>query len=198
MDPTQSEKSLWNRSAAVKTAGDTDFEQTSSEASGLTITRRTEWQARPVEDSKLTYSASGSGVKLTLREASSAGFSRTDLAHGIGPNTDADIRTMPGTRGETSLARSQRVDWTLVNLKNFGLTAFGYQNEVGTDFQQFGQTKTEFGAAGTSTMKVGSEVRIGAFGFGLAQSSIANADGYAGAYLTSAKTNSTVQQHGFS
>ena len=43
-------------------------------------------------------------------------------------------------------------------------------------------------------MKAGGQVRIGAFGFGLAQSSIANTDGYAGTYFTSTTTNSTVQQ----
>ena len=70
------------------------------------------------------------------------------------------------------MARSQKVDWTLVNLKNFGVTAFGYQNEVGSDFKPFGQTKNEFdGSAGSSTMKAGGQVRVGPFGFGFAQSS---------------------------
>ena len=86
LDQALPEKYLWNTAAAANSGDTIDFvEQQSSEAPGLTITRRTEWQANPVEDSKLTYSAPGSAVKLTVREASSAGFSRTDLAHGIGP-----------------------------------------------------------------------------------------------------------------
>ena len=47
-------------------------------------------------------------------------------------------------------------------------------------------------------MKAGGQVRVGAFGFGFAQSSIANIDGYGGTYFTSTTTDPTVQQGGFS
>jgi hypothetical protein len=198
LDQALPEKSLSNTAAAANSGGTIDFvEQKSSEAFGLTITRRTEWQAKPVEDNKLTYSAPAKAFELTLREVSSAGFSRTDFAHGIGPNNDETLGPFglsPGPGGTASLARSQRIDWTLVNLKKFGITAFGYQNVVGRDFQPFGQVRTEFGVAGSSTMKAGTQIRIGAFGFGLAQSSIANTDGYAGTYFTSTTTDSTMQQ----
>jgi hypothetical protein len=192
------EKSLSSAAVAANSGGTIDFvEQKSSEASGLTIARRIEWEANPVEDSKLTYSAPGSAVKLTVRKASSAGFLRTNFAHGIGVNneeTSGPFGLSPGLGGAISSAQSQRVDWTLVNLKSFGITAFGYQNEVGRDFRSFGQAKTEFGVAGSSTLRAGSQVRMGAFDFGLAQSSIAKTDGYAGTYFTSSTTDSTVQQ----
>ena len=78
------------------------------------------------------------------------------------------------------------------------MTAFGYHSEVGRDFEPFGQTKSEFGKAGNNTMKAGGQVRIGAFGFGLAQSSIANTDSSAGTYFASTTTDSTVAAGGFS
>ena len=197
LDQAQQAKHLWNTAATANSGGTIDFvEQQSNEAPGLTITSRTEWQANPVEDNKLTYSAPGSAVKLTVREASSAGFSRT-FAHGIGLNNDETSGPFGLTSapwGTNALARSQRVDWTLVNLKNFGITAFGYQNEVGRDFEPFGQTKKEFATAGSTTMKAGGQVRVGPFGFGFAQSSIASTDGFAGTYFTSTTTDSTVQQ----
>jgi hypothetical protein len=82
----------------------------------------------------------------------------------------------PTEWGANAMAKSQKVDWTLVDLKNFGVTVFGYQNEVGSNFKPFGQTKSEFATAGTSTMKAGGQVRVGAFGFGFAQSSIASTE----------------------
>src|SRR6185312_6903007 len=96
---------------------------------------------------------------------------------GLGP-TDADT---PGPLGpvawdDNATAKSQKADWTLINLKNFGLTAFGYQSEVGYDFRSFGQNKKEFATPGTSTMKAGGEVRLGAFALGLAHSDITKLD----------------------
>ena len=161
--------------APARGGGIVDFvEENRDEPPGLKITRRTDWQANPVEDSKLTYSAPGSAVRLTAREASSAGFAGTHFANGFGLNRDENSEPFglaPTSWGANALAKSQRVDWTLINLKNFGVTAFGYQNEVGRNFEPFGQTKKEFATPGSSTMKAGGEVRVGAFALGFAQSS---------------------------
>src|SRR5262249_50375909 len=73
---------------------------------------------------------------------------------------------------DNAIAKSQRVDWTLVDSKDFGVTVFGYQNEVGTDFKPFGQAKNEFDTPGTTTIKAGSQLRVGAFGFGFSQSNV--------------------------
>jgi hypothetical protein len=149
-------------------------EEQSGQPPGLTITRRADWQAKPVEDNKLTYSVPGSSVKFTMREVHSAGFAESALATGFGMQADENsgvLGSTPVLWGAAAMARSQKVDWTLVNLKNFGVTAFGYQNEVGSNFKSFGQTKHEFGAAGSTTLKAGGQVRVGPFGFGFAQSS---------------------------
>jgi hypothetical protein len=173
---------LWNAGQTSADGGGSliDFiEQGTKESPDLQIVRHTDWQANPVEDNKLTYSTPGSAVQLTVREASSAGFAGTDFARGFGLNNDdnADPTGLtPTPWGANAMAKSQKVDWTIVNLKNLGVTAFGYHSEVGNEFQPFGQTKTEFATAGTSTMKAGGQVRVGAFGFGFAQSSITNKD----------------------
>ena len=117
-------------------------------------------------------------MKFTVREANSSGFGGTALAPGIGMQDNESSAPFGLTQvqwGADGMARSQRLDWTVVNLKDFGVTAFGYQNEVGRDFQPFGQTKSEFAMAGISTMKAGGQVRVGPFGFGFAQSSLENA-----------------------
>ncbi len=72
------------------------------------------------------------------------------------------------------MAKSQKLDWAIVDLKNFGVTVFSYQNKVGNDFKPFGETKKEFATPGTSTMKAGGEIRVGALSFGVAHSLIAN------------------------
>ena len=77
-----------------------------------------------------------------------AGFAGSALAPGVGMQDDGNSGPFglnPVPWGAAAVARSQKVDWTLVNLKNFGVTAFGYQNEVGGDFKPFGETKKEFG-----------------------------------------------------
>jgi hypothetical protein len=174
------ERSLSNTPEAAGVGGAVNFrEEKREELTAVKITRRTDWQANPVEDNKLTYSAPGSAVRLTVREASSAGFAETDFTRGFGLNNDetsGPLGLTPAEWGANAMAKSQRVDWTLVNLKSFGMTAFGYQSEVGRNFEPFGQTKKEFATPGTSTIKAGGEVRVGAFSFGLAQSSVANTE----------------------
>ena len=131
------------------------------EPPGLTVTKRADWQDQPVEDKELKYSAPGGAVRLSVREASSGGLLGTSLASfGLG-STDWPTNTM---------AKSQKVDWAIVDLSSFGLTVFGYQNEVGSGFKPFGETKNEFAAAATRTMKAGGQVRLGAFSFGYAHS----------------------------
>ena len=158
-----------------------------------TITRRTDWQASPVEDDKLTYSAPDSSVKLTTREVSvftgfgsslaGPAFSRGFGTNFAGPAFSPVLGTNGGENSrpfgltpamwdDDATARSKRLDGTLVNLNNFGVTAFAYENEVGRDFQPFGSAKNEFAIAGTSTMKAGGQVRVGPLGFGYAASSI--------------------------
>ena len=54
LDQAQQAKHLWNTAATANSGGTIDLvEQQSNEAPGLKITRRTEWQANPVEDNKL-------------------------------------------------------------------------------------------------------------------------------------------------
>ena len=168
---------LWNTTQTSPADGSSTkgfVEEQSGQPPGLKITRHTDWEANPVEDNTLTYSAPGSSVKFTVREANSAGFAGSAFTPGFGMQGDENSGAFgltPVPWGATAMARSQKVDWTLVNLKNFGVTAFGYQNEVGSNFKPFGQTKNEFGTAGSSTMKAGGAVRVGPFGFGFAQSS---------------------------
>ena len=70
------ESYFWQRTEAAGASGDvTNFAGGQDrEVRGLTLTTRTGWQTNPVEDSKLTYSATGSPLKLTVRQASSGGF----------------------------------------------------------------------------------------------------------------------------
>jgi hypothetical protein len=142
-----------------------------------TVARRFDWEGNsPVEDNKVSYSASGSSPsKLTMREARSDGFSAMATGPGFESNHEANSRFF-GLTPHDSAARSQRLDWTLVNQQNFGLTAFGYENEVGRDFRPFGKTKKEFAVAGSTTRKAGGEMRLGPFRMGLAQSSIEGLD----------------------
>ena len=145
-----SETYLWNTSQVSPADGSSTkgfVEEQSGQPPGLKITRHTDWEANPVEDNKLTYSAPGSSVKFTVREANSSGFAGSAFTPGFGMQGDENSGAFgltPVPWGATAMARSQKVDWTLVNLKNFGVTAFGYQNEVGSNFKAFGQTKNEF------------------------------------------------------
>jgi hypothetical protein len=173
---SQPERYLWNPAQTSPIGGGIMglVEERVGEPPGLTITRSTDWQANPVEDDKLTYSAPGGTVKLTVREAYSAGFAGPAFTPGFGMQDNENsgpfgLSSVP--LGAAAMARSQKVDWTIVNLENFGVTAFGYQNEVGSDFKSFGQTNNEFATPGSSTMKAGGQVRVGPFGFGFAQSS---------------------------
>ena len=144
-----------------------DDEKADRKPRELTINRRTDWDANPIEDDKLTYSAPGSTVKLTMREVSS--FT------GFGMNGDENSRAFglaPMLWGDDATARSKKFDWTVVNSMNFGVTAFSYQSAIGRDFQPSDHTKNEFAMPGTSTTTAGGKVRAGAFGFGFAVSSV--------------------------
>ena len=145
-----SETYLWNTSQISPADGSSTkgfVEEQSGQPPGLKITRHTDWEANPVEDNTVTYSAPDSSVKFTVREAHSAGFAGSAFTPGFGMQGDENSGAFgltPVPWGATAMARSQKVDWTLINLKNFGVTAFGYQNEVGSNFKAFGQTKNEF------------------------------------------------------
>ena len=168
------ERSLSNTAAAAGGISVNFREDKRDELTGVKITRRTDWQANPVEDNTLTYSAPGSATRLTMRAASSAGFVGDDFASGFNL-TNAETSMSFGRSANVwngNTAKSQKIDWTLVNRKNFGATAFGYQNEIGYNFRPFGQTKKEFATPGTNTMKAGGEVRLGAFAMGMAHSTI--------------------------
>ena len=170
------ESYFWQRSEAAGASGDvTNFAGGQDrEVRGLTLTTRTGWQTNPVEDSKLTYSATGSPLKLTVRQASSGGFAGRAFTPGAN-FVDPAFGISPMQWGDDATARSQRLDWTLLKFTNFEVTAFGYQNEVGAAFAPFGQTKNEFVIAGTQTMKAGGRVRVGSFSFGVAGSSLETA-----------------------
>jgi hypothetical protein len=171
-------------------------EQDRGQVPGLTITRHRDWQFGSFEDNKLTYSDPNSPIKVTVRESSSAGFAAQNFVRSSGEsneNTPGPFGLTVSDSGVDSMARSQRVDWTLLDTKSFGVTAFGYSSEVGQSFEPLEQGKKEFGKAGTSVMKAGGQVRIGAFGFGLAQSSITDAAA-AGGYFKSTEANPTLQQ----
>jgi hypothetical protein len=167
------ESYFWQRTEAAGASGDvTNFAGGQDrEVRGLTLTTRTGWQTNPVEDSKLTYSATGSPLKLTVRQASSGGF----VGRAFTAGADPAFGISPMQWGDDATARSQRLDWTLLKFTNFEVTAFGYQNEVGAAFAPFAQTKNEFVIAGTQTMKAGGRVRVGSFSFGVAGSSLENA-----------------------
>jgi hypothetical protein len=174
--PSMPERYLWNMQQTAQATG-SGIMGLVEDSPSLKITSRTDWQSNPVEVDTLTYSAKGSPFKLTMREASSAGFVGSTFTPGYGINTVLDSETFsltPASWGTDAMARSQRLDWTLVHLTNFGVTAFGYQNEVDGNFHVFSQLKNEFGQPGTSTTKVGGEARVGPFGFGFAQSSVDN------------------------
>jgi hypothetical protein len=194
-----SETNLLNASDLSAPDTKTTFgEQPRGDLPGLTVTRYRDWQFRSFEDNKLTYSDPNGPIKVMVREASSAGFAARNFMRSAGVSNDGTSGPFGLTASDwraDSMARSQRVDWTLVNSKNFGLTAFGYHSEAGRGFEPLGQTKkSEFGTAGENTMKAGAQVRIGSFGFGLAQSSTANTDESAGTYFRSTNTNPTLQQ----
>jgi hypothetical protein len=153
----------------------TDFVERQSPAP--TVTRRTDWQANPVEDKEVKYSGPGGAVRMTVREASSAGLLGTNFALNYSLNTDKTSQpfSLASTEWPTNTtAKSQKVEWKVVDSKNLGVTVFGYQNEVGSGFKPFGETKKEFATPGTRTMKAGAQVRVGALSFGFAHSRIAN------------------------
>jgi hypothetical protein len=135
----------------------------------MKVTRQTEWQANPVEDTKLTYSGANDSFRLTVRQASSGGFVETISLWRFEPNAE-DWHRLHKT------ARSERIDWALFDAKDFGLTAFAYRNEIGSGFEPFGQTKKEFAAPGTVKTKAGGQARIGPVGFGLAQTKLQSID----------------------
>jgi hypothetical protein len=144
-----------------------DDEKADGKPRELTIARRTDWDASPIEDDKLTYSAPGSPVKFTMREVSSfTGFGMNDHQ-----NSGA-FALAPMLWGDDATARSKRVDWSVVNSRDFGVTAFSYQSAIGRTFQPADQTKNEFAMPGTSTTTAGGKVRAGAFDFGFAVSSV--------------------------
>jgi hypothetical protein len=89
----------------------------------------------------------------------------------------------------TTTAKSQKVDWNVVDLRGFGLTVFSYQNEVGSGFKSFGDTKKEFVTPGTSTTKAGGQVRVGAVSFGFAHSRIANIMDSSANFFTASESN---------
>jgi len=178
----QSERlSLNLLSASATSPRKMDFvNQQHSEPPGPTITRRTDWQDNPVEDKQLKYSALGGTVRLTVREASSAGFVGTNFAPTF--NLNKNETSQPFGSASTGLpantmAKSKRVDWDVFSSTDFGVTVFGYQNDVGSGFKPFGENKKEFVTAGTSTMKTGGQVRLGALSIGFAHSQITNTVG---------------------
>jgi hypothetical protein len=175
-----------NETSADSGGGITDFvEQGTQQSPELTVTHKTDWQTNPVDDNTLTYSAPGGGMRLTVREASSGGFVSSGFATSFGATNEetTDNSGLATTAwDDTAKAQSEKVDWTLINQKNFGLTTFGYRNEVGYEFQSFGQNKKEFATPGTSTMEFGGEARLGAFALGLAHSDITKLDSLAPAF----------------
>jgi hypothetical protein len=143
------------------------------------VTRRFDWQANAVEEDETIYSAPGNPSKLTVRQAYSDGFRGTSIAPGVETNSEANSNFF-GLTSRDGTATSQRLDLTLVDHGNLGVTAFGYQNEVGRDFRPFGEAKKEFSVVGSTTVKAGGEVRLGALGIGFAQSSIQSLENVAG------------------
>ncbi len=155
--------------------GKTDsVEQQHQQTSSLTVTTRSDWQDNPVEDKQLKYSAPGGAVRLTVREASSASLLGTNFGPDFSNDTSERFGLALTKQPNNTTAKSQKIEWSVVDSTNFGLTVFGYQNEVGSGFKPFGQTKKEFETPGTETTKAGGEVRVGAFSFGFAHSRIAN------------------------
>jgi len=169
-------------------------EQPGLEKPRLTVTGHSDWLDNPVEDKKLTYSAPGAGVRLTVREASSAGFVSTNFNRDVRPNNDRAAEPFGLAMSElpTNAAISQKLDWTVVDSKNFGMTVFSYQNQVGSGFKPFGETKSEFTTAGTRMAKVGGQVRVGAVGFGFAQSSANTEDPRVNSFATQNEASVTL------
>lgn len=172
---TREAAQLISSTAAATRAGNTDFVEQQPPAP--TVSRRTDWQANPVEDKEVKYSGPGGAVQMTVREASSAGLLGTNFASNYSINTDKTSQPFslaPTEWPTNTTAKSQKVEWKVVDSKNLGVTVFGYQNEVGSGFKPFGETKKEFAAPGTRTMKAGGQIRVGALSFGFAHSRIAN------------------------
>jgi hypothetical protein len=118
-----------NSSTAPATrAGITDFVEHQPPAP--TVTRRTDWQANPVEDKEVKYSGPGGAVRMTVREASSAGLLGTNFALNYSLITDKTSQpfSLASTEWPTNTtAKSQKVEWKVVDSKNLGVTVFGYQ-----------------------------------------------------------------------
>jgi hypothetical protein len=152
------------------------------------VRRQKDWEISSagfdrVEDSKMTYAMPDSGARLTVRKAAS-GFGTNFATRSIGLNEYLTSGPL-GLSPTDGIAQSQQIDGTLIDLEGFRVTAFAYQNEVGRSFDAFGRTKKEFGTPGTRKMKAGANMQVGAFGFGLAQSSTENTYGSAAGALAS-------------
>jgi hypothetical protein len=152
------------------------------------VRRQKDWEISSagfdrVEDSKMTYAMPDSGARLTVRKAAS-GFGTNFATRSIGLNEYLTSGPL-GLSPTDGIAQSQKIDGTLIDLEGFRVTAFAYQNEVGRSFDAFGRTKKEFGTPGTRKMKAGANMQVGAFGFGLAQSSTENTYGSAAGALAS-------------
>jgi hypothetical protein len=160
-------------------------ESSNKETPRMKVTRQTEWQANPVEDTKLTYTGANDSFRLTVRQASSGGFVETNSLWSFEPSAE-DWHRLHKT------ARSERIDWALFDAKDFGLTAFAYRNEIGSGFEPFGQTKKEFAAPGTMKTKAGGQARIGPVGFGLAQTKLQSIDFAEGSIATQQEASLTV------
>jgi len=124
-----------------------------------------------------------SGARLTVRKAASGFWTNfATRSSGLSEYLTSGPLGLSPTDG---IAQSQQIDGTLIDLEGFRVTAFAYQNEVGRSFDAFGRTKKEFETPGTRKMKAGANMRVGAFGFGLAQSSTENTYGSAAGALAS-------------
>jgi hypothetical protein len=101
----------------------------------------------------------------------------TTRSASFGTNDEDTVR--PGFNGvsdDSALARSQRFDWKIFDSENLGISAFGYQNEIGREFRPFGKFKKEFARANSSTTKAGGNVRLGPLGIGFTQTATGNAE----------------------
>jgi len=128
-----------------------------------------------VEDKLLKYSAPGGTIRLTAREASSAGLVGTNFDRDFNDGKTSELFGLASADWPADrMAKSQKIEWTAVNMENFGVTVFGYRNQVGSGFKPFGKTTKEFATVGTTTTKAGGQVRVGAFSFVFAHSRIAN------------------------
>jgi len=148
-------------------------EQAKGSTSAFTLKKQRDWQISStgfdrVEDKKMTYGAPDSGVRMTVREAAS-GFGTNFLSNSTG--LDNYLTSGPlGLSPADGIAQSQKIHGTLIDLKDFNLSTFAYHSEVGRHFEAFGRAKKEFKTVGTRRMKAGANMKMGAFGFGLAQS----------------------------